>query len=585
MGKINIHRISYIFIWISFICPIYSKPIPDLNSKYQSLAVNTPSIEVVGNKLFNSASGQQFFIKGIAYQRTPQPGDTYNGPLEPYMDPLADPLSCMRDIQYFKALGVNAVRVYQINPILNHDECMNSLSDAGIYVIADLSEPQNSIIRNYPSWDTTLYDRYSSVIDSLVKYPNTLAFIAGNEVANSLETSNTAPFIKASIRDMKSYISSKNYRKIPVGYASNDDAGIRQDLSYYLTCHNSPSDTSNAEFIGLNIYEWCGYSTYATSGYRELTYEFMNYSVPVVMTEYGCNAVRPRPFTEVEAIYGSTMTQVWSGGVAYEYFEEVNNYGVVQENTDGSISQLEDFSFLANRLNSVNPIGVTKDSVKNDPMTYFECKHPSPAFMASKTLPPTPDKGKCACMQESLTCIVNPYVTVNEGALFSQVCGQVDCTEIINDGYTGVYGKFSDCTSTQKLSYVINKYYDNNNRNPESCNFAGNALLLKNSTGNVENLTTSDGRRCQDLIYGTSLNMTFGGIVVKEPIFKNKTHFPESTTLEEEDQQHHNNRNPSGRRNYTYGGYDTSAAATIVDQLSQFVVGVMASIAGAVLVL
>ena len=32
--------------------------------------------------------------------------------------------------------------------------------------------------------------------------------------------SDAAPYIKASIRDMKAYRESKNYRKIPVGYSA-----------------------------------------------------------------------------------------------------------------------------------------------------------------------------------------------------------------------------------------------------------------------------------------------------------------------------------------------------------------------------
>ena len=51
---------------------------------------------------------------------------------------------------------------------------MNALADAGIYVIADLSAPGLSIIRDDPQWNDDLYNRYTSVIDNMAGYTNTL---------------------------------------------------------------------------------------------------------------------------------------------------------------------------------------------------------------------------------------------------------------------------------------------------------------------------------------------------------------------------------------------------------------------------
>jgi hypothetical protein len=47
----------------------------------------------------------------------------------------------------------------------------------------------------------------------------------------------------------------------------------------------------------------------------------------VFFAEYGCNEPSPRVFTEVEALYGSEMTPVFSGGIVYMYHQEANNYG------------------------------------------------------------------------------------------------------------------------------------------------------------------------------------------------------------------------------------------------------------------
>ena len=205
---------------------------------------------------------------------------------------------------------------------------MNALADAGIYVIADLSAPVTgqSINRDDPEWNTEVYSRYTSVVDALAKYDNTLGFFAGNEVSNAPNNTFSSAFVKAAVRDMKAYIKTKNYRTIGVGYATNDDASIRENLASYFDC----GDSSTAiDFWGYNIYSWCGDSSFTKSGFDVRTKEFQSYNVPVFFAEYGCNTPRPRLFTEVGALYGSQMTGVWSGGIVYMYFEEANEFGTL----------------------------------------------------------------------------------------------------------------------------------------------------------------------------------------------------------------------------------------------------------------
>lgn len=201
---------------------------------------------------------------------------------------------------------------------------MKMLDAAGIYVIQDLSNPSNSINRNSPAWNTELFAGYAAVVDNMAKYTNTLGFFAGNEVSNEINNTEASAFVKAAVRDMKAYIKTKNYRTIGVGYATNDDASIRLNLADYFNC----GDASSAiDFWGYNIYSWCGDSSFTESGYDQRTLEFKNYTVPAFFAEYGCNTVQPRTFSEVQALYGSQMTGVWSGGIMYMYFQETNNYG------------------------------------------------------------------------------------------------------------------------------------------------------------------------------------------------------------------------------------------------------------------
>lgn len=260
------------------------------------------------------------FIKGVAYQAESTDTTSF------FVDPLADKSACKRDVPYLQELGTNTIRVYAIDPKKNHDDCMQLLQDAGIYVVSDLSEPQTSINRDNPQWDDALYARYTSVVDALAGYSNVLGFFAGNEVSNQKNNTIASAYVKAAVRDVKAYIKQKKYRDIPVGYATNDDADIRLDLAKYFNCN---SQEEGVDFWGYNIYSWCGDSSYTKSGYDVRTAEFANYSVPAFFAEYGCNQVQPRQFTDVKALYGDTMTKVWSGGIVYMYYQEANDYGML----------------------------------------------------------------------------------------------------------------------------------------------------------------------------------------------------------------------------------------------------------------
>lgn len=200
---------------------------------------------------------------------------------------------------------------------------MQMLSDAGIYVIADLGEPKNSINRDTPQWNQEIYSRYEAVVDNLMQYNNTLGFFAGNEVTNLPNNTEASAFVKAAVRDVKAYIVSRDYRPVGVGYATNDD-DQRTDIAEYFNCGDA---SSSIDFYGYNIYSWCGESTYRTSQYQARTQEFSNYNVPVFFAEYGCNKAQPRIFEEVGTLYGPDMTKVWSGGIVYMYYQEANDYG------------------------------------------------------------------------------------------------------------------------------------------------------------------------------------------------------------------------------------------------------------------
>lgn len=215
----------------------------------------------------------------------------------------------------------------------DHSECMTQLANAGIYVLMDMTGNLNyqQISADAPSWNYLVYNQMTSVVDAFENYTNVLGFFVGTGIINSTSTS-PAPFIKAAARDVKAYIKEKNYREIPVGYASNDDASILQDTAAYLNCGQDQEDA--IDFLGLNLYSWCGDTTLELSGYSQRISEFQDYSVPVFLSEFGCSEPSPRKFTEVQAIYGDEMSSVFSGGIVYQYFHDNANYGMYSNAED-----------------------------------------------------------------------------------------------------------------------------------------------------------------------------------------------------------------------------------------------------------
>lgn len=52
-----------------------------------------------------------------------------------FFDPLSNGDACSRDLPFLQDLGVNTLRVYSVNSSLDHDACMKTFSDAGIYTM------------------------------------------------------------------------------------------------------------------------------------------------------------------------------------------------------------------------------------------------------------------------------------------------------------------------------------------------------------------------------------------------------------------------------------------------------------------
>lgn len=117
-----------------------------------------------------------------------------------------------------KKLGANAIRVYHVNNG-DHKGCMTALANAGVYLFVDLDTFTSDIDQYHPQWTRPQEKAFQAVMDEFQQYENTAGFFIANEVITRGNHSYVAPYVKASVRDLKTYRNSKGYRQIPIGYS------------------------------------------------------------------------------------------------------------------------------------------------------------------------------------------------------------------------------------------------------------------------------------------------------------------------------------------------------------------------------
>lgn len=345
------------------------------------LAAAILAITTSGNAFFVDGTSERFYIRGLDYQ----PGGS-----SLLFDPLADSTTCERDIKYFKELGINTVRVYSIDNTADHDDCMDQLAEAGIYVILDVNIPRALIARDQGancSYNTLYLNEVLATVRIMSQYNNTMGFFAGNEVINDADTTAAALYVKAVVRDIKTFQRNTGLRLIPVGYSAADVAENLLQTAWYFNCGDD--DMARVDMFGFNDYSWCGDSLYTTSGYDQKVASYENYSIPLFLSEFGCNKVTPRPFTEIGAIFSDQMLPVFSGGLVYEYSMESNDYGLVQLSSDNKTVQTnEDFDNVKNQFAAAsNPSG---DGGYKKDLDYSVCPPKTDLWDAGDTLPDTP---------------------------------------------------------------------------------------------------------------------------------------------------------------------------------------------------
>ncbi|KAK1061369.1 Glycolipid anchored surface protein 4 precursor [Friedmanniomyces endolithicus] len=304
----------------------------------------------------DSVTNDRFVIIGIDYQPGGQGAyGTGSG------DPLSNGTTCLRDAALMQQLGVNTIRCYNVDPSLDHKDCVSIFDSVGIYILIDVNAPVPglSIDRSNPSssYTTSYLQHIFTVVEAFKSFPNTLGFFAGNEIINDVATGQAnPPYIRAVQRDLKNYIAAHAPRTIPVGYSAADVQEVLQDTWAYLQCKNSngTNDASRSDFFGLNSYSWCGsHSSYTISGYNTLVETFSNTTIPIFLSEYGCNDPAPRVFDEVTTLYGPQMTTL-SGGLVYQWTQDSSNYGLVQTYGNGTAQLLGDYDTLMGQYDKID---------------------------------------------------------------------------------------------------------------------------------------------------------------------------------------------------------------------------------------
>lgn len=299
-----------------------------------------------GRHFFDSVTGEYFPIKGIAYYPRPNAGDLiYSNSVDFFTDHYR--FLWQPDIENFVRLGVNVVRIYAVDPSQSHDGFMCALQAAGIYVmvglLADCEECAIGITEPPSCYPERLKNRGQWIINVFSKYTNTLAFSAGNEVTIfAANIADNAPCQKKFMRDMRAYIqkcrklpASILPRDIPVGMVNWDGERMAQTL--YFNCRTNTSDIyEEAEWYGLNVYLHCDANAQSIddlTGWINLRNDFASFNLPspVIIAEYGCRSsgfptigefAAQREWLQIDALYSSLYTDVFAGGVVFEYSAE-----------------------------------------------------------------------------------------------------------------------------------------------------------------------------------------------------------------------------------------------------------------------
>ncbi|KAL3667173.1 hypothetical protein V7S43_008109 [Phytophthora oleae] len=298
---------------------------------------------IKGNRFFNSVTGDYFAVRGVNYYPRPNAGPIDMNNLDLFSNDFQHIWG--RDLPQFTALGANVIRLYAVDPDVDHTDFMCALQAEGIYVVVDLGancEGCEITADAAPACYPASYKaRGERIISEFARYDNVMAFSGGNEI-NHRTGGNpwtwNAPCQKKFIRDMRAFLQScSSLRQVPVGLVVADTD--RDENALYYNCRTDQSDElENAQWYGINTYVHCEDISDPTkaTGFNLLrdSFKSYDYSIPVVLTEFGC--VSPnfptvdgyeaqRTFHDAKFMNLPEYSDYFAGGVAFEYSTENAN--------------------------------------------------------------------------------------------------------------------------------------------------------------------------------------------------------------------------------------------------------------------